>query len=41
MLIRCPALNIVRTKYMNEFKQCINSALGLGEWARRITDSEI
>ena len=40
MLTRCPALNIVRTRYINELKQCINSTLGPGEWARRITDSE-
>ena len=39
MLIRCPALSAVRTTYMNELKQCIQSSLGPGEWTRRIKDS--
>ena len=40
MLTRCTVLNIVRTTCINELKQCINSTLGPGEWARRITDSK-
>ena len=32
MLIRCPALSSMRTTYMNELKQCIQSSLGPGEW---------
>ena len=39
MLIRCPALSAVRTTYINELKQCIQSLLGPGEWTRRIKDS--
>lgn len=39
MLTRCPALSTVRTTYINELKQCIQSTLGSGEWARRIRDS--
>ena len=39
MLIRCPALSAVRTTYINERKQCIQSLLGPGEWTRRIKDS--
>ena len=39
MVIRWPALNAVRTTYINELKQCIQSLLGPGEWTRRIKDS--
>ena len=38
MLIPCPALSAVRTTYMNELKQFIQSSLGPGEWTRRIKD---
>ena len=39
MLNRYPAPSAVRTTYMNELKQCIQSSLGPGEWTRRIKDS--
>ena len=39
-MLRCwPALSAVRTTYINELKQCIQSLLGPGKWTRRIKDS--
>ena len=36
MLIRCPALSVVRTTYINELKQCIKFLLEPGEWTGHI-----